>query len=266
MSKYPQYILDAFGYLGYEEKEVVIEQFVQRWGGLELDLFPRVLQEGQGQDVVVALFVVGTTRSAVARELLVPYLKSVKPMERWMSALSLGRMHDERALLLLLSLLTQCLPPPERPSFSGDDLWIYNSWRLAILLLLAEWERPDTVPALLVAFDVFRQQEQMCQEEHQMARRYWRWCQGEVMYALGWQNRFDLLADLDVPEQTRQSMAVYQALGYLHAHTMYPDVFTRNWRSQSGLQERIMTVLHERLALSEEEQKHYVASYKELQW
>lgn len=266
MSAYSQYIIDAFDHLGYEDSQLAIEQFVQRWGSLEPALFPRVLRKGQGQDVAVALYVVGAMKGTQARELLLPYLKSVKPMERWTSALSLGETREEQALPVLARSLTEYLPPKGRPSFEGDDLWFYNGLRLIILILLAEWARPDIVPALLVAFDVFRQQEQACQEEHQIARRYWRWCQGRVMYALGWQNRFDLLASLKVPEQTRQGMAVYQVLGYLQAHTMYPDVFTRNWRSQNGLQERIMNVLQERLALSEEEQKRYVASYKELQW
>ncbi len=266
MSNWPDYVKYAFGQLGYENYEDGTEPFVNRWGGLDLETFARVLREGQGDDAVLAIFALGSTGKSWARELLLPFLQSARPMERWASALCLGKMREEQALPVLIRTLTEFFPPKEWPSFEGDGLWLYNDWRLQTILTLAEWARPEAVSALLDALQAFWQLEHLIPERHTVPRRYWRWCQGRVVYALGWLGRFDVLNTLKGADATLDGWRVYLALGYLHAHVDYPDVFTRSWRTQPGLREKVIGVLKEQLGLSEEEQERCLNSYREIKW
>src|SRR6266852_2064405 len=73
-----------------------IEAFQERWGGVDLLTFARVLQQAQGDDQMVAAFAIGHTRSAWARGLLLPFLQSDDPGVRWAAALSLGEMKKPR--------------------------------------------------------------------------------------------------------------------------------------------------------------------------
>jgi hypothetical protein len=264
--KWPEYVIYAFEQAGYEDYELNIEAFVSRWGGLEIETFARVLKEGQGEDRILAIFAIGFTRSPWTRELLLPFLHSAVPIEQCASALCLGKMREEQALPVLVSMLTEFFPPKEWPSFEGDDLWFYNGCRLEALLILAEWARPEIVPALLDALQAFRHLEQLIPEQHTIPRRYWRWCQGRVMYALGWLGRFDVLTTLRAEEPMLSSRKVYLALGYLHAHLAYPDVFTRGFRALPGLREQVMGVLKEQFGLSAEEQEHCLTAYAETNW
>ena len=141
MSHWPDSVSYAFEQLGYEDYEEPLALFVKRWGGLDVETFARVLKEGQGDDSVLAIFALGSTGKPWACELLLPFLQSAQPMERWASAVCLGKMREEQALPVLLRTLTEFFPPKEWPSFQGDGLWLYNGWRLQIILILAEWAR-----------------------------------------------------------------------------------------------------------------------------
>ena len=93
--------------------------------------------------------------------------------------------------------------------------------------------------------------------------RYWRECQNRIVYALGWLERFEALNDLevDVAASLSENWKVYLALGYLHIHTHYPQVFISTWRSLPGVREQVVEVLKEQLGLSEEEQKRCLDAY-----
>src|SRR5258708_28980426 len=92
-----------------------IEAFQERWGGVDLVTFARVLQQAQGDDQMVTAFAIGHPRWAWARDLLLPFLRSDDPGVRGAAALSLGDMKDERALPVLARMLGGFLPPPNRP-------------------------------------------------------------------------------------------------------------------------------------------------------
>src|SRR5579885_2064508 len=186
-------------------------------------------------------------------------------LHRW-GGLELGKMKDEQAFPLLLAMLTEFLPPKEWPSSMGDGLWLYNSWRELIVLILAEWAQPEAVPALLEALTVYRQIEQLIPESIRTARRYWRYCQGKVMYALGWLGRFDILAALDATEPVLSSWKVHLALGYLHAHLDYPEVFTRVLRIKPALYKRVGEVLTEKYGFTKEQMEKCLAAFEDLKW
>ncbi len=212
MDQYPPYATYAFGQVGYEDYAAPIEAFARRWGGLELEAFTRALQEGEDEDKVLAIFALGYEPAAWTREYLLPCLQSKQPMERWASALGLGKMGEQQALPVLLHMLTEFFPPTERPAYEGDGLWLYNGWRVQVIRLLREWTQPEVMPALLDALQAYWRLEQAIPEKVVIARRYWRRCQESVMYTLGWLGRFDVLPAmvraLDIVQPTLSSWRV----------------------------------------------------------
>jgi hypothetical protein len=132
MDEYPRYVTEAFGgsiYVGGEYREP-LEIFASHWGGLDLDAFQWALREGEEEDRVLAIHAIGSTMTPEAQSQLLPFLESRVPMERWASALWLGRMHDERALPVLQRMLDEGfadhdyrrwaiteLPPSDDPEF-----------------------------------------------------------------------------------------------------------------------------------------------------
>lgn len=269
MFELPEYVRYALGKAGYDEypnDELARETFLHRWGGLEKEAFARALNKGESDERVLAIFALGYDGTVWARELLLPFLESPRPQERWASALELGKMREEQAFPLLIAMLTEFLPPREWPSYLGDDLWLYNNWREMIFLILAEWAKPEAVPALLDALAAYRKVEQLIPESITTARRYWRQCQGRVMYALGWLGRFDILAALAVAEPMLSSWKVHLALGSLHAHLDYPEIFTAVLRIKPALYERVVEVLTEKYGFSKEELENCLAAFEDMKW
>lgn len=266
MSEWPTYASYACEQLGYEDYNERLRQFTNHWGSLEIPAFVRVLKEGADEDVLLALFALGSPGQPWTKELLIPYVHSSQPMERWAAVLGLAELQEETVLPILLELLTAFFPPEEKPAFLGDDLWLYNGYRNRALRILAEWAKPETIPALFAAAQAYFQVEQAIPEQIDFARRSWRWSQGKAMYALGWKGRFDLIPSFDVPEATRFNWIVCMAAGFIHAHQYYPRWQTRSWRFQPGLKEQVKSVLNEQLGLSEEEQEQYIRVYEALRW
>lgn len=265
MAQWPQYVTHAFKQLGYEDYATNIEAFANRWGGLEIEVFVRTLKEGHGQDKILAIFAIGFMSNTWARELLIPFLKSTQPMERWASALCLGKMKEEQAVPILINMLTEFFPPKEWPSYEGDDLWFYNGCRLETIFILMGWDSPEVVGALRNALQAYKHLEQLVPEHITTARRYWRGCQERVMYTLGYLGHFEVLSEivkaLDIVQPTLSSWRVYVALGSLQAHKTYPDVLRRSIPRKSELREQVMAVLHEQFGLSSEEQERCLAYY-----
>ncbi len=264
MDQYPRYARYAFGQFGYEEYTSPIEAFARRWGGIDLEAFIRALQEGEGRDKVLAIWVVGYEPAAWARDYLLPFLRSPQPMERWAGALGLAKMGEPQALPILLRLLTEFFPPEEWPAFEADDLWLYNGWRVQAIGLLKEWTQPEVVPALLDALPAYWRLEQAIAEESQSARRYWRMCQWRVMHTLGWLGRFDVLPGmvraLDIVQPTLSSWRVYLVLGSLHVAS--PDLFARSIFNEADVREQVMAALQERFDLSPKEQAHCLTYFQ----
>lgn len=267
MDRYPRYATYAFGHFGYEDYTSPIEAFTRRWGGIDLEAFIRALHEGEDKDKVLAIWALGYEPAAWTREYLLPFLRSPQPMERWASALGLGKMGEPQALPVLLRMLTEFFPPKEAPASEADGLWLYNGWRVQVISLLKEWTQPEVVPALLDALPAYWRLEQAIAEEMVTGRRYWRMCQGCVMHTLGWLGRFDVLPAmvraLDIVQPTLSSWRVYLVLGSLHVPS--PDLFARSVFSlfnEAGVREQVMAALQERFGLSPKEQVHCLTYFR----
>lgn len=262
----PEHVWYAFEQAGYDGSpfiEEAIANFANRWGGLDIEVFARVLQKGKGEDRVLAIFAVGFARTQWSRELLIPFLYSTQPQEQWASALCLGRMREEQTVPVLVRMLTAFLPPKEQPGFMGDLLWLYNNWRGEAMLLLADWGRSELVPVWLAALEVFRQMEQTIPEHVSIQARYWRRCQLKVVYALGWLGWLDVLTAFEMPTAVLCSWRVYYVLGVLHAHAVYPDVLDGSgvW-TKSELRDQVAVVLQDLFGFSREELERCLSRYQ----
>ena len=102
-----------FYYGGQYEKHV--EAFVQRWRELSVPTLRHVLTGGTPEEKVLALLALGYSGTPQATAILIPYLESPIPMERWASALCLGELKDEHALPVLIHILDEFLPTEHHP-------------------------------------------------------------------------------------------------------------------------------------------------------
>jgi HEAT repeat protein len=265
MSGWPQQVVSALNQLGYEYPgdELYIEGFTGRWGGLDRHTLVRVLGQGQGDDILLAIFAVGDIHNSESSDLLAPFLASSQPRERWASALCLGQMKDERALPVLLHMLTEFLPPDVQYAPEGYIEISFDDWRPTVALLVGEYGRLEVVPVLVQALQELRRQEQMSRIDFQYHGKLWHICQNHIVYGLGWLGQSEKLAEWEVPEVQKNVWRVYLALGYVHAHTHYPDVLLARLKNKPALRAQIVEVLEQQWGLSVEEQVRCLRDYED---
>lgn len=272
MADRPAYVEYAFNAIRVISTEVWIQEdiaaFTQRWGGVDLATFVHVLHHGQVDDQMVAAFAIGHTRSAWARELLLPFLQSDDPGVRWASALSLGEMKEERARPVLVQMLGEFLPPPYRsPGEVGPD-W-FEVRHMHVADLLGQWGDPALIPLLRETLVRVWQVECDAPEYLELSgTQLWRAYQDELAYALGQLGAFDALADLEVPAHRSRVWTVNLALGYLNAQANYgntcsgllTDLALGKHQELSSL---LLQVLQQWAGLSLQEAAAYVQGYGE---
>lgn len=104
--------------------EQVFVQGRDEEGRFAQDIFPllqRALDEGQEDDRIFALFLAGAFATPEARKLLSSFLDSAYRKERWASAISLGRLKEERVFSLLQTYLLEGFTASELFA-NGDEL------------------------------------------------------------------------------------------------------------------------------------------------
>lgn len=96
-------------------------------------------------DATFALAALGVIRNPEAPDALAPYLASPYAVERWLAAIGLVAMHDERALPILEPLLVEFVGPnpPLDPNLAIG--YIFEYLRSCLLRLLADWGDPRVV-------------------------------------------------------------------------------------------------------------------------
>lgn len=262
---WPEHINYAVSKLGYEDPydEITVEQLRNRLGSLAFETFVDVLQEGSPEDILFALFAVGSRDTPQTRQLLVPFLQSTRPQERWASALCLGEMKDEAALPVLCSMLTEFLPPYEQVTSQRSFQWLYDYWRPTVVRLLGEWKRKSLVPVFYAALQELWGQEQSLPTLKLLSRRSWQHCQDRLVYALGQVDAFHQVKEVEASEERQCLWRVYASLGYLQALERHPDIFKRGLRDQPALQEQVAKILGQKFGLSKEEQTLCLQMFRE---
>jgi hypothetical protein len=91
------------------------------------------------------LAVLGVLCAPETPAVLLPYLASPYAIERWLAALGLVTMHDERVLLSLEQMLTQFVGPMQPWTPQGGCPQNFQLWRHRLLRLLADWGDPRVV-------------------------------------------------------------------------------------------------------------------------
>ena len=263
LSAYPFPIIRAFtevqiDYEGMEKDsgpEEVIKYFVSRWGGLDLDTFVHVLEVGQQDEKLLAIFVLGYTGLPQFQEVLVSLLRSPIQVERWASACLLGMMRDERALPHLQELLVIALPHKKL----GIPVHLLSMWypiyRRKIAYLFGEWGPALVVSILRQAFTSIWELEKQGYYS-QFEFHY----QDALAYALGRRGAFGALTGLDLSLPRRRLAMVFMALGYLQVNKRQPQLSSYIFLEKEYEQE-VATMLEERFGLSGEESRDCIQHY-----
>lgn len=256
--RWPDFVQHAFRtyyYGGQYEKP--LEAFEQRWGGFDAQTLLHALIVGSSEEKVLALLTIGYSDMPQKREMLLPYLQSAEPMERWASALCLGEMQEEKALSVLVHMLDEFLPPQSHPL--ERDGGLYHFWRSKAVALLGESGRSDLAPVLrqmLIKVWTIEQAEQG------KRKQVWHGYQDELVYALGRLGTFGALTGLDIPKARIRLWMITLVCGTLQARVRYGDILTQI-QIQQELKDEVALVLQQRFGLSAKEQLAYIDSYSD---
>lgn len=258
MAVWPPSIQRAFEqihYGGYQDE--VIEKFAHRWGNLTLETFQHVLDMAEREDKLIALFAIGYSGAAQAREILLPFLQSSNRMERWASILCLGEMQDEEAFPLLIELLQEGLDGSHQ---NEDDGWVtgwYGIERLMVARLLGEWGHASAVPALRQTFKKVWALEQ----QDSVYSYLWYDYEDALANALGRLEAFGALTAIELPARRLRLAMIEMALGYQRIRQRAPLSLLIIFPSRTDFQEEVAGVLERHFGLSKEERGHYIEQY-----
>jgi len=222
--QWPDAIKQAFNdvFLYDDDAEDYIAPFYQRWGDVHQETLVRVLNEGQGKDKIIALFTLGYLAPSGVDNVLMPFLESAERMERWASAICLGRFKDQRSFSSLQEMLLEGIF--EHGPFLEDDVerlalyeW-FNVHRCTAAALLGSWGNREAVPALCHALAASWKLEQ---QPGPFSGRWgcfldnWHSFQDHIAYALGQLGAFGALLNLGLPEGRLRIAITYLVLGNL---------------------------------------------------
>lgn len=239
--------------------EDTCQAFASRWGGLDLDAIQRAFEGGQGDDKVLAIFALGATATPEATEMLFAVLTGADSsrMERWASAICLGRMKEQRAFPLLEALLLDGTSLEEnlKASQEADDHHCYElAWchdrRSSLLRYLEGYYSPSLVSTVSQTFKALWNIQRLVPSSGVNI-----WCYDELAYLLGMHEAFETLAALHLPPAHEKVAMVFMVLGYLHAQPSPGRGLLGEIISNDRLKQDVAVVLAQQLQLTEEEQQ-----------
>ena len=226
-------------------------------------ILQRALTEGNEENRLSALFLLGGLATPKARDLLISFLDSPYRRERWASAISLGRLKEERVFPLLQTLLLEGFAANEifanseglqaaeetcrlyrqtyqeqgQTTFSEayedvieqlrdmDYEW-YLRQRSECALVLGAWGNPLAVPTLKEALQAAWKMEQDWPDYEgpdESGPEIWYFFQDRLAFALGQLEAWDALAVLRFPENHLLVARIYLVLGTLQVND--PEIF-----------------------------------------
>lgn len=270
--RYPRHVAQAFIEVSYDDWEVsmgerlntpyqqrieeAIQQFAERWGGLDDATFLQALQQAKGPDRLVAIFALGYNSSlSDATDLLAPFLSSPDQLERCAAACMFALRRDERALPVLEEYLLREPPTDEQGRYLPESSVWYASDRCRIARLLATWGPSSVIPVLRQAFLHL-----WMLEGEEGGNVYDQETQDALCYALGRRGALSAFHGIELPAQRRRIASMYLALGYVRADERFDRMYDAILLD-SGLEQELIRVFMEQFALSEEESREMIRSY-----
>src|SRR5690349_20411735 len=126
------------------ERDEYLDELTYYWGGVDLGSLLRALTEGDERDRLFALHALGYLGTEEAHRNLLAHLESERPLERWASAIGLGRMREGQVLPELVRMLTEFLPPDQEYRASP----YYRGWRFCAPRILGAWGKSEAIVGL----------------------------------------------------------------------------------------------------------------------
>ncbi len=264
MDDWPDYITRAVRLLetirDEVEEEERIEAFASRWGGLGLDIFKQVLEEGKGEDRVLAILAVGYSGLPEAPTLLSPLLESHVLTERWASALALGEQQEAQARPMLQQMLFEefweDLPQSETPMNRRPML--LEMWRAQAALLLARWQDPHLVVVLRQALQADWQREQALVARFGFGSPV-PYARDSIAYTLGQLGGFGALLHLEWPAARLRVALLHLILGFLSTTgVLHGQDFMVDLAFETPLKAGVRAVLAERFGYTQREAEVFI--------
>lgn len=231
-------------------------------GRFTQDIFPilqRALTEGQEQDRLFALFLLGALATSEARELLLSFLTSESRKERWVSAISLGRLKDERVFAVLQTLLLEGFAADtifarsedvqraqeichdyryteQEREILSEAFWgiierlerLEYEWylrqRAECALVLGAWDNPVVVLRLKEALQAAWNMEQAWPNyagPDESGPGIWHFFQDRLAFALGQLVAWDALSSIHLPPFHLHVARIYLVLGALQVNDLW---------------------------------------------
>jgi len=264
MDDWPAYIMRAVHQLETMTDEVAeeeqIEAFASHWGGLGLDIFQQVLEEGKGEDRVLAILALGYSGLPEASALLSPLLESPVLPERWASALALGEQQQAQARPVLEQMLFEeywlDLPPSETPG----GLWamLLEAWRGHAARLLARWQDPSLVVVLRQALQADWQREQALVARFGSGSPV-AYARDSIAFALGQLGGFGALLHLEWPAARLRVALLLLVLGSLATTgVLHGQNFLIDLGFETPLKAGVRAVLAERFGYTQPEAEVFI--------
>jgi hypothetical protein len=259
MDDWPDYITRAVRLLETTTDEVTeeeqIEAFASRWGGFSLDIFTQVLEEGKGEDRVLAILALGSSGLPEAPALLSPLLESPVLPERWASALALGEQQQAQARPVLEQMLFEeyweDLPQSEIPT--GRRAMLLEAWRGHAARLLARWRDPSLVVVLRQALQADWQREQALVARFGSGSSI-PYARDIIADALGQLGGFGALMHLKWPAARLRVALLHLILGYLSTTGVFHGQdFMADLMFETPLKAGVRAVLAERFGYTQPE-------------
>jgi hypothetical protein len=239
----------------YGHAEWNVEGFASRWGGLHTEAFTRVLDEGQGDDKVFAIFAIGYLEDPWAQQQMWSFVESPVRKERWASAYCLGVQHNEDALPYLKKILVDGFDLTEDMSDEEEGWYVVR--RNYVAELLTSWGSATMVPDLRQSFLAV----QTWREARPLTDDYLFVYQDTLAYALGHYGAIGALTGIKLSAPQHRVTMIYLALGILHAKEHYEVDINSEMISNKDLQHAVEHILENQFGLSEHERQGIVVSF-----
>jgi hypothetical protein len=265
-TKWPNFLKRGLAMLyGEYQPDQEMKAFIARWGGVDRETLVRVLAEGQGEDRLLAICVIGESNLPQARTLLLPFLQSVHPMERWLSTLYLGRKKEKLALPVLITMLTEYLPSEELPT--PEDMLRFDELRVSVVSTLLLWKDASLAPAFRRALATSVMAEQYL-PDHPVQRRIillnWYIYQDGLSYALGRKGAFGALLGIPLSPRRQRIAMLNMVMGYKKVKACpIGSALEYLWEQEGEQRTSMKAVLEQRFGLSEEEQEDALNNFKQ---